>query len=372
MGQLKLAQQDFEKAIEVAGSCTCALRERAEYFERQHELQLALQDLDRAREIEPDNPRILEQRIRLQASLGAYDGALEDLQTLRHNATNSLTMRPLEGMLWQLKGDFAKAKDVYREFVVGRHDCCRLCMRLGDFAGALEDCDAIIADQQGRASRTTRKEERDSYLARATDARRSRGYSLEQLGRLEEALADYTEWSNAKPTNRIAHLSRARVLKSLNREDEAAAEMAKAMDIDKLTCTNFTYRGMAKEVMGDLHGALDDYIAADHVHGKCGASLALMASIHATAPDADLRNGIKAVDLGERSIPFKGFPPGRSKDEILAAAYAEAGNFEEAARQIEKCMRSRDSHGKRALMPALDRYRRGIPTRSEPWEAYLP
>lgn len=371
-GDFLLARQDFQKAIDVAGTCPCALRERASFYERQHELQLALADLDRARELEPENTRILDQRIQLQASLGAYDGALDDLQTLRRLQPNGLTRRPLEGMLWELKGDLVKAKAAYREFGVGSRDCCRLCMRQGDFAGALEDCNAMVADQRGRIASTTRTEEREAYQGLLIDALRARGYCLERLGRPEEALADYTEWRNAKLGDRVARISRARVLKVLDRNKEAAAEMAQAMTVKNEVCTNFVSRGRAKEAMGDLPGALDDYISADRVHGKCGASLASMAWIYATSVDAELRNGLKAVEEGERAISLKGFPPGRSKDEILAAAYAEAGNFEEAVRQIQKCMSSRDSHGKRELMPMLDRYRRGIVTRSEPWEVYLP
>jgi tetratricopeptide (TPR) repeat protein len=371
VGDLRRAREDFDRAVDVAGGCPCALRDRAGYFERQHELRLAMDDLDAAIRLEPENIRILDQRIRLQASLGAYDGALADLQTLRRIEPSARHMRPLEGMLWQLKGDLAKAKVVYREFGPGSRDCCRMCMRQGDFASALEDCNAMVADWQGRIEKARYDQERDAYQLQLISAWRARGYCLEQLGRLDEALVDYTEWSKVRPADRLAHLSLARVLKGLGRDQEAAEATSKVMELGKETCTNYVARGLAREAMGDIQGALDDYVAADRIHGKCGASLGSMAWIHATAADASLRNGPRAVEQAERAIPLNGAPR-RRKDTILAAAYAEAGNFEAAIRQIEKCMSSRDSHDKRELMPTLDQYRKGIAKRSEPWEIYLP
>jgi tetratricopeptide (TPR) repeat protein len=75
--------------------------------------------------------------------------------------------------------------------------------------------------------------------------------------------------------------------------------------------------------------AISEYKAALEINRDWPAALNDLAWILATDPDAALRDGSQAVDLGERACQVTGY---RNPQFIgtLAAAYAEAGRFEEA------------------------------------------
>ncbi len=125
--------------------------------------------------------------------------------------------------------------------------------------------------------------------------------------------------------------------------------------------------GAAKEATGDEAGALDDYLAADRIHGKCGASLASLSWIRSTALDGDIRNGMLAVQNAERAFTFKGAPT-RRRAEILAAAYAEAGDYQQALDVLQKEMEDADSSRLMTLLLLTDTYRRREPIRVQSWK----
>lgn len=85
----------------------------------------------------------------------------------------------------------------------------------------------------------------------------------------------------------------------------------------------------------------------------------------ATSPDAEVRDGAKAVEAAKRAMaldPKKGFYPA-----TLAAAYAEAGDFEQAVRCQQEAMQrvprlKFDPEARRRLKL----YRQGQPYREDP------
>ena len=79
------------------------------------------------------------------------------------------------------------------------------------------------------------------------------------LGRLEEALADYTGVIEEDPHYAEYHFDRAALLRRLERDDEALAEYETAMRLSPPFPELYYNRGDLRSVMGDVDGALADF-----------------------------------------------------------------------------------------------------------------
>ena len=92
----------------------------------------------------------------------------------------------------------------------------------------------------------------------------------------------------------------------------------------------------------------------------------------ATNPNASVRNGTEAIELAERALRLSG---GNEPAILgtLAAAYAEAGRFPEAAAAARKALELATQQNKRALADALRArlalYEAGRPFHETPFSA---
>lgn len=119
---------------------------------------------------------------------------------------------------------------------------------------------------------------------------------------------------------------------------------------------------------GKLRDAVASYEKAIEMQPESPVALTNLAWILATAPDDQLRNGARAVELSLKADRIS-----RGKDPLflhtLAAAYAEAGHFEKA---IETAHRALDAADQRGMRPLVDQlraeiglYELGIPYREQ-------
>jgi peroxiredoxin len=119
--------------------------------------------------------------------------------------------------------------------------------------------------------------------------------------------------------------------------------------------------GKARAAVPFFREAID--VNPDYIH-----SLNNLAYILATHRDADLRDGDKAIHYARRAVRVAGH---RKPDVLgtLAAAYAEAGRFEEAVVTAEEALRlareSGDTELTQGFLQELDRYRNRQPVRME-------
>ena len=98
-----------------------------------------------------------------------------------------------------------------------------------------------------------------------------------------------------------------------------------------------------------------------------------LAWVFATAPDASLRNGTRAVELAERALKLAGgINPILYR--TLAAAYAESGRFDDAIATAERGREFAEREGNRELadefVAVLDRYRQHQPMRDASLEPH--
>ena len=112
--------------------------------------------------------------------------------------------------------------------------------------------------------------------------------------------------------------------------------------------------------------AIEQWETALGLNPNDGNAQSNLAWVFATAPDASLRNGSRAVDLAERALKLAG---GVSPilHRTLAAAYAEAGRFDDAIATAERGFAFAEREGNRELadefVAVLARYRQHQPFR---------
>jgi Tfp pilus assembly protein PilF len=127
--------------------------------------------------------------------------------------------------------------------------------------------------------------------------------------------------------------------------------------------------GEALASLARFREALAAYRKALAAHPDDPRLLGTMAWILSTAPDAGVRNGGEALDLARRASSIQQDRDARALD-ILAAALAERGEFNNAVSTAERALSIARSEGRTALAEdisyRLSRYRAGSPYRESP------
>jgi tetratricopeptide (TPR) repeat protein len=165
----------------------------------------------------------------------------------------------------------------------------------------------------------------DSWLAH-----NNLGTILRQKGRVDEAITHYQEALQIMPGNESIHFNLARASYQKGKVDQAIAQFQWALQIEPADM----------EAQNNLAWCL------------------------ATAPQASLRNGDKAVQLARQANELAG-----GKNPVilgtLAAAFAEAGRFGDAVRSAQKAIDLARAAGRQDLAGKLNgelrRYEAGLP-----------
>jgi len=133
-------------------------------------------------------------------------------------------------------------------------------------------------------------------------------------------------------------------------------------DADAHTCLGnaLLRRGSIKEAMVHYETAMT--LAPEDPHSRINIAWVL-----ATAPDASIRDGIKAVEFAQQAVELSG---GRDPKFLrtLAAAYAASGRFSEAITTAKQAILMARMQGKSGFANVLDEdvglYREHVPLRA--------
>jgi tetratricopeptide (TPR) repeat protein len=192
----------------------------------------------------------------------------------------------------------------------------RTLVALGDFTGALAHSQQAI-----------RFNTNDS-LAYIME-----GEALTGLGRSDEALNCYVTALTFDSANAQAHYDLGLEWLKRNNFDQALEEFNEVLRLDQdldgaRSEVALARQGKARAAVGQCRRAL-------RLNPDAPAALNNLAWILATCPEADLRNGPEAVPLAERACQATAFQQ-PTLIGTLAAAYAEAGRFDEAVQTAQK------------------------------------
>jgi tetratricopeptide (TPR) repeat protein len=208
-----------------------------------------------------------------------------------------------------------------------------------DFSAAEREAARLVADVEAATSSSSRLYRVSAadpvfYLPRAL-ARE--GVALLCLGRHEQAEPFFRRALDLRSDYHEARYELAVTLCALGRHADALVEARKCVALSPDSGKSYRLAGMILARSGRRQEAMRYLQRSLEVEpGDVIAELEL-AWLLATAPEGALRDGKRAVELAQRVCRMTGGGNHRALD-VLAAAYAECGHFDRAARTAEKAL----------------------------------
>lgn len=282
------------------------------------------------------------------------------------------------GIVFSEKGKADQAIDHYRQAIALRPDYAEAHYNLGRLLVEHGELTDAIAHYERAAAINPADEEAQNNL----------GVTLFGIGRTDDAIAhyqraleirpDYAEAScnlanaliakgdfdgaivgykaclAAIPDQEEAQYNLASALLRKGRTDEAIVEYQKVLQVHPESADAHANLGSAWLTRGRVRDAMAEYTKALQISPENIAALSNLAWLLATSSDSSLRNGSEAVRLAERADSASS----RSETHptvlrILAAAYAEAGQFAEAKETAQHALEAANIQGNTTLANAL-------------------
>jgi tetratricopeptide (TPR) repeat protein len=284
-GDLEAALKDYDEAIRIAPGTSSWYNNRANLFNKKRDFDTSLRDYTRAIEIGPGSAIVYGNRGNAYSNLRDFDKAIQDYnESLRLNATyiNALANRG----------------NAYRE--TRQYD-----KSLADYAAALK-IDAKFA-----------------Y------ALASRGGLWTIRGDHAKAEADITAACAIDPRSALAFQQRGNLRRATRQYQLALDDYAHAIWLEPRYSSAYVERGIARRELKHYDKAIADFDKALEIEPKSPFALAAKAWLLATCPDANFRDGKKALELAKMADSRCMTKEPRYL-EAFAAAYAEVGDFDAA------------------------------------------
>jgi tetratricopeptide (TPR) repeat protein len=233
---------------------------------------------------------------------------------------------------------------------------------------------AVAHNNLGAAlARLGRFDEAIAHLHKALDiepdyhkAHNNLGLAWARQGRRDEAIAEFQNALEIKPDYAEAHNNCGMALAECGRVDEAIAHFQQALNIqpDYVRARyNLDNTRCQQEVIRNTLAGRRELLRS---RPKDVALLTEMAWTLATDPNASVRNGAEAVQLAQRALELSD----QREPAVLgalAAAYAEAGRFQEALQSAQQALALATSQNNTALADTLrtriELYQAGTPFR---------
>ena len=158
-----------------------------------------------------------------------------------------------------------------------------------------------------------------------------RGTAWHAKKEYQKAIADFNEAIRLEPQDPITYLDRSITWRAMKEEDKAIADCNEAIRLDPKLTNAYITRGRAFKEKQEYDAAIADYSEAIRLDSKFVLAHNNLAWLLATCPDAQYRDGKRAIEEATRACELSGWRVPNNLD-TLAAAHAEAGDFESAAR----------------------------------------
>jgi len=185
-------------------------------------------------------------------------------------------------------------------------------------------------------------------------------------GRLDEAIDQYREALRLKPDYAVAHNNLGNALVSRGSSGDALQHFREAVRLDPSNAEAHYNVGSLLRARGELASAGDEFRAALALKPEWIPAVASLAWLLATAPDFAIRDPAGAVSFAERAADLTERRDASALD-ILAAAYASAGRFDEAIAACDLALTlNPDVALERSIRVRQALYRQRQPYRSSP------
>jgi tetratricopeptide (TPR) repeat protein len=286
-----------------------------------HDYERAIADFSAAIQRDPQFPAAYHNRGLAYFQLGRVDEALADLDA-------ELTLAPDSVDAMGLRGNIR--------------------MQRGDLDGAIADLDAALRLAPCRA-----------------DLRVSRGAARVGKGDYEQAIVDFSTVLRSSPRDASALGGRGLARFMCGENELAIADLNEAIRLNPADAFAHTNRGAALAKRGDYARAVADFDRAIRLNPAHPHACRHLAWMLATCDDPAIRDGRRAVELADKAWQLSG---GKYPDwlDVLAAASAEAGDYDGAVRWQEKRVEIATPEARDVAKARLEQYRARRPFRETP------
>jgi RNA polymerase sigma factor (sigma-70 family) len=315
----------------------------------------ALQDADETIRLDPDKPHHYVRRGAFFHYDAQFDKALADYD-------KAIALNPMyvaayndRGLLWEAKAEYDKAINDYSEWIRLAPTDANAYRRRGDVWRRKREYDKAITDfstairlaptdadaYRGRGDAWSEKKEYDKAIAdfsevirlapNAADAYKDRGYAWSKQIKYDKAIADFSTAIRLVPTDADAYVRRGEAWTDKEEYDKAIADLSTAIHLAPTDADAYWRRGYAWSENRRYDKALADIGEAIRLDPKVVAPYLAQARIWATCPNAKFRDGEQALKSATRACELTHWKDADAID-ILAAAYAETGDFDKAVK----------------------------------------
>lgn len=366
LGQVELARGDADAALE-------HLRTAADLAPRHGEVQALLARVHHRRG-DAEAARLAELRARAYPQATRAPDPVAEAMEAEAVSSRSYTER---GLRFARQGRFAEAEAAFRRVLEIRPGNAR------DFA----NLGGALARQGKTAEAVSSYQEALSLEPRDPLTRNNLGMAFADQGRLDAAAAQLEEAIRLDPAYAEAHGNLGLVRSRQGRVEAAVALFEMALELEPALVGVRVQLGTALAARGRLDEAVEHWrralaldrrelsalynlsvaLARRGEHEEAIARLrdglavapnssrlaSLLAWQLATAPRDDLRSGPEALGLARRV--YEAYPEKPSSLDVMAAAWAETGRFEEAVRAAEQGLRLARASGDETLARQIER-----------------
>ncbi len=192
----------------------------------------------------------------------------------------------------------------------------------------------------------------------------NRGAAWRAKKEYDKAIDDYTEAIRLDPKYAIAYNNRGAAWHDKKEYDKAIADYTEAIRLDPKYAIAYNNRGQTWDKKKEYQKALADYEKAAEINPNDVDALNGLAWRYATCPDASIRDGKKAIEFAKKAVKLSDSGNGR---DTLAAAYAEAGDFELAVSEQRKALedKSLSKDSRKEMEARLELYKAKKPYRDD-------
>ena len=244
----------------------------------------------------------------------------QDTPTLVGNRVVIKYKRPLT-----IGGVLVEPKD-YRAYTVEKADGDWLWLTSGGISGWIEKGEVVALDQAVRFYT-----QEIGQNPTAWNAYLYRGFVRDVQHDFDGAIADYSEAIRIYPSWANSYNNRGWTYHRKKEYDKAIADYKEAIRLDPSCILAIVNRGFAWQDKGEYYKAIIDYDRAIKLDPKYARAYVARAWLYATCPDKKFRDGKLAVESATKACQLSQWKDA-AKLAVLAAAYAEAGEFDKAVR----------------------------------------
>ena len=183
-------------------------------------------------------------------------------------------------------------------------------------------------------------------------------------GQIQEAVSEFRRALELNPESGAAHRAVGQLLREIGDPAQAAAHYREALRIAPGDAEAHADLGQCLMLTSRPDEALKEFAEAMRLEPDWPPPMALAAMLLSTHPDVRARRPEEAVRLASRAAESTHWKD-RGVLEILAAAYAAAGNFDRALDAERKALAlvppDAEARVIREMEDVIDLYRRGLP-----------